>query len=133
MRDGRTRRLPNQGNETSTDAVLANHRFTLVIVDGSARGREIPLSGARTLVGRGPGVDVAIADPAMSRQHFALEIAGQGFRVRDLGSTNGVALNGDDVESAAVEHGDRIRAGDHVFRFLAEEVEPPPRTYVVPD
>jgi pSer/pThr/pTyr-binding forkhead associated (FHA) protein len=133
MRDGRTRKIAGRGHETPAEAVLASHRFSLVILDGTARGREIPIAGARTLIGRGPGVDVAIPDPAMSRQHFALELAGDHFRLRDLGSTNGIVLNGKAVESADVGHGDRVKAGDHVFQFLVEDLDPEPPTYVVPD
>jgi len=133
MRDGRTRKLPSHGNETSSEAILANHRFSLVIVDGSARGREIPLAAVRTVLGRGPGVDVVVPDPALSRQHFALELTGSAAHIRDLGSTNGIVVNGQAVESAELAHGDRIRAGDHVFQFLAEEIESEPRTYVLPD
>ena len=133
MRDGRTRKLPGRSNDSPEQEILANHRFSLVILDGSARGREIRITGTRTLIGRGPGVDVSIPDPAMSRQHFALELTGDHFRLRDLGSTNGIVLNGKIVDSADVGHGDRVKAGDHVFQFLVEDFEPEPPTYIVPD
>jgi pSer/pThr/pTyr-binding forkhead associated (FHA) protein len=133
MRDGRTRKQPNPGHGPSPDHVLSNHRITLVIESGSARGTEIELARPRTLLGRGPGVDVVIPDEAMSRQHFAVEIVGAGFRLRDLGSTNGLLHNGEPVDTADLSHGDRVKAGDHEFRFLVEKVKREPRTYVLPD
>jgi pSer/pThr/pTyr-binding forkhead associated (FHA) protein len=76
-------------------------------------------------------VDVAIADETMSRQHFAVEVAGGCFRLRDLGSTNGVLLNGKRVESADLKHGDRIKAGNQELQFLLERIEREPPTYDV--
>ncbi len=133
MRDGRTRKQSNSGHGPSPEDLLSNHRVTLVVVVGNSPGAEIELTELRIILGRGPGVNVAISDPSMSRQHFALEVAGEGFRVRDLGSTNGVYVNGKTVESADLSHGDRLKAGDHEFRFLVEKVEREPHTYVVPD
>ena len=133
MRDGRTRKLSISDQETSSDNVLANHRFSLVVLSGASPGDEIHLGEPRTIVGRGPSVDISVPDAAMSRQHFSLELAGETFRVRDLGSTNGVVVNGKTIESADLKHGDRLKAGDHVFQFLVEQVESQPRTYIVPD
>lgn len=133
MRDGLTRRKRNPSQESPPAPPLAEYRPSLVVLKGGSAGHEIPLHPERTLMGRGPGVDVAVADETMSRQHFAVEAAGNGFRLRDLGSTNGVLLNGKRVESADLKHGDRVKAGDHEFQFLLEKVEREPRTYVVPE
>ncbi|HMB68930.1 MAG TPA: FHA domain-containing protein [bacterium] len=132
MRDGMTRRKRIPSQDPPTDRPLANLRPSLVLLTGSAAGHEIALQADRTLLGRGPGVDVAIADETMSRQHFAVEVSERSYRLRDLGSTNGVLLNGKRVESADLKHGDRLKAGDHEFQFLLEKIDEP-RTYVVPD
>ena len=133
MRDGRTRKQPNQSNGPPLEGLLSNHRITLVVVAGRAPGTEIDLTRPRTILGRGPGVDVEIPDEAMSRQHFALDIVGTDLRARDLGSTNGLLVNGKPAEAAELSHGDRLKAGDHEFRILVEKMEREPRTYVVPD
>lgn len=133
MRDGRTRKIASQPREGAPEEILAKHRVSLVVLAGASPGDEIVIREERTIVGRGPAVDFAVADAAMSRQHFALELGGNEVRVRDLGSTNGITLNGKTVEAAELKHGDRVKAGDHVFQFLAERVESEPRTYVVPD
>jgi pSer/pThr/pTyr-binding forkhead associated (FHA) protein len=131
MRDGMTRKQQNPSHEDPREALLSKYRGSLVIVSGRVPGNEIELSGSRTIVGRGPGVDVTIPDEAMSRQHFAIEATSEGFRLHDLASTNGVLLNEKAVESATLEHGDRVKAGDHEFRFLLERIEREPRTYVI--
>ena len=131
MRDGRTRKLPIPAADVPEDSILRKHRISLVVLDGKWPGDEFILRGSRTIFGRGPSVDIAVPDSAMSRQHFSLEVAGDAIRLRDLGSTNGVTVNGTAVESVDLAHGDRVKAGDHVFQFLIERVEREPRTYVV--
>src|SRR5262245_26772486 len=103
MREGATRRLarPERG-------VPPAHRASLVIVAGRAEGSEFELETERSVVGRGPGVDWVLDDPALSRQHAAFERTEEGHCVRDLGSTNGVRVNGAPVTAADLKHGDRV-------------------------
>lgn len=133
MRDGMTRKTRNPSQDGALEAILANYQASLVVLSGKSPGHVIELKESRTVLGRGPGVDVALDDEAMSRQHFALDATAAGFCVQDLGSTNGILLNGKPVDSEKLKHGDRLKAGDHEFRFLLEEIEREPRTYVVPD
>ncbi len=89
------------------------------------------LDGINILFALEDEFDITIPDATMSRQHFAIEITADTLRISDLGSTNGVTVNGAAVESADLAHGDRVKAGDHVFQLLIERVEKQPRTYVV--
>jgi DNA-binding transcriptional ArsR family regulator len=77
-------------------------------------GRElVALGGARLTVGRGATSDVAVeSDPEMSRLHAVLEPLGEGWCVRDAGSSNGTYVNGERIWSARpLRSGDEIRAG----------------------
>ena len=65
----------------------------------------------------------------MSRQHAAIEFSGEGFRLRDLGSTNGTTLNGQPVQSAELRHGDRFEIGGRSFMLAIEERELEPDAY----
>jgi pSer/pThr/pTyr-binding forkhead associated (FHA) protein len=102
-----------------------------VVVAGKELGTEFELTKSRVVMGRGPAVDIAVDDPTMSRQHVAFDLLGEKFRVQDLGSTNGILLNGTTVAAADLAHGDRLKIGQTVFQFLLESVEQKPRTYVV--
>jgi pSer/pThr/pTyr-binding forkhead associated (FHA) protein len=104
-----------------------------VVLVGVAPGSEFDLDQPKLTVGRGPGVDLAFDDTALSREHGAFEFSDAGFRIRDLGSTNGIQLNDEAVRSATLEHGDRVKMGTHVFQFILEDVTPEPNTYVLTD
>jgi pSer/pThr/pTyr-binding forkhead associated (FHA) protein len=52
-------------------------------------------SGRRYVVGRGSGAQVRILDPKMSRHHAAFEVRDGVWKLGDLGSTNGVKVDGD--------------------------------------
>ena len=133
MGDMHTRKLEAAGGAGSFATFLERWRGALVIVAGGPEGTEHELDQPKLSVGRGPGVDLAFDDSAMSREHAVLEFAEDSFRIRDLGSTNGTLLNGDDVKSRALSHGDRLQLGEHVFQFVLEKRERQPRTYVIPE
>jgi pSer/pThr/pTyr-binding forkhead associated (FHA) protein len=130
MQDGRT--IENRRVGSDPDE-FARWEAALVVVEGGAEGSEHGLGRRRVVIGRGPGVDLAFADPEMSQQHAAIEFEDGVFRVLDLGSTNGVAVNGERVAEHALAHGDRIGLGIHVFRILLEKRDSMPRVYVLPD
>ncbi len=128
MRDGRT--VKRRAAAASPDP---DWEATLVVIEGTVAGREHPLEGPRVVLGRGPGVELGFDDPEMSQRHAALELAGSGLRVIDLGSTNGTRVNGEPVTAHAVEHGDRIAIGRHVLQLVLEKRDAPPRTWTLPD
>ena len=102
MKDGRTRKL--ELHETGRKAgFLATHSAAIVFAAGPLGGSELPLEKERVTLGRGAGVDVMLDDASVSHQHAALELAGAGFRIRDLGSTNGVRVNGSRVAGSGSE------------------------------
>jgi pSer/pThr/pTyr-binding forkhead associated (FHA) protein len=133
MKDGLTRKLVDSLDELPQDEFFDCNRVTLVVASGMAAGSEFLIETPRFCVGRGPDVDLAFADDAMSSQHAMLELAESGFRVRDLASTNGVRVNGAEVLSADLKHGDRIELGGHELRFLHEKASREPKTFVISD
>jgi pSer/pThr/pTyr-binding forkhead associated (FHA) protein len=133
MRYERTRRVKTPGAADSLTEYLAAWQASVVVVSGSAAGSEYALDGACVSIGRGPGVDLEFDDSAMSRAHASFEFAQGGFRIHDLGSTNGTLLNDAEVKVAELKNGDRIRIGEHVFQFVLSERERTPKTYTLPD
>ncbi|HEV3379103.1 MAG TPA: DUF3662 and FHA domain-containing protein [Thermoleophilaceae bacterium] len=74
-------------------------------------GRRHPLSGDRILVGRSRECDVVVSDPNVSRRHIELRRGQHGWAAVDLGSTNGMKVNGRRVGHAELDPGDRITIG----------------------
>ena len=78
------------------------------------------LSGSRLLIGRSRDCDITIDDPNVSRRHAELRNEDGRWVVADLGSTNGVKVNGRRVERAALEPGDELVFGLARLRFELE-------------
>lgn len=125
MKDGRTRRI-KRSEPTLDDPFLGANRASLIVEKGPGAGEEFVLDAKQVVVGRGPDVDVPLADIAMSREHVAFELQEGGFRARDLASTNGMRVNGGEAVVADLKHGDSITIGSATLRYL---VEPMPKTY----
>jgi pSer/pThr/pTyr-binding forkhead associated (FHA) protein len=119
MKDGRTRRLAVH-EEGRRNGFLATYNAAIVFSSGPLSGSEVALEKDRLTLGRGEGVDVMLDDESVSSRHAALEVSGGGFRIRDLGSTNGVRVNGCPVMSWDLKHGDRLQIGSLSFRYRVE-------------
>jgi len=74
-------------------------------------GRRNVLSGSHVVVGRSREADIVLADPNISRRHAELRRDEDGWQVYDLGSTNGIKVNGQRVKQAALGPGDRLTIG----------------------
>jgi pSer/pThr/pTyr-binding forkhead associated (FHA) protein len=133
MRDGVTVRRERGNAPENVSDFLERWRPALVVISGVAAGSEFIVDRVRTTVGRGPGVDLAFADAEMSQQHAAIEFAAGGFRLCDLGSTNGTYVNGALVRVCELKNADRVQLGRFVFQFVLEERALSPRVYVLPD
>jgi predicted component of type VI protein secretion system len=72
------------------------------------------------VLGRLPECDVTLADPSVSRRHARITEQGGSWRITDLGSTNGVKVNGERVADADLAHGDRIELGTVRLAFSLE-------------
>jgi hypothetical protein len=93
-----------------------DHRQALLVGDG----RRSVLSGSRVTVGRSRECDVVVSDPNVSRRHLELRRGEEGWSVVDLGSTNGMKVNGRRVGEARLRPGDRITIGVTDLPFEVE-------------
>src|SRR6187549_557685 len=87
--------------------------------------RELPaaflLTQERHVIGRdASSADLVLKAPAVSRVHAEVIREGRHFVVRDLGSRNGVIVNGRKVQSSELEPLDEVRIGDAIFKFVDE-------------
>jgi len=82
-------------------------------------GEQLPLSPPGIVIGRGNDADLRIDDPGISRKHIEIRVTepqdlsdAPRITVHDLGSTNGVLVNGKRVEQATLADGATIRIGN---------------------
>ena len=85
-----------------------------------AEGRRNVLSGDRVMVGRSRECDVVVSDQNVSRRHIELRRGERGWAAVDLGSTNGMKVNGRRLSHAELEPGDRITIGITDLTFELE-------------
>jgi pSer/pThr/pTyr-binding forkhead associated (FHA) protein len=69
------------------------------------------LIGDVITIGRVPSNDVVIDDLTVSAQHASLAKSPGGYRLRDLGSTNGTQIDGISIAEAELKDGSEIRFG----------------------
>lgn len=82
-------------------------------------GREISLREGETAIGRDPACQIVLDSPLVSRRHARLVVSTTGVMVEDLGSRNGVRVNGAPVTGGvSVLAGDRILVGDQQLELL---------------
>jgi FhaA, N-terminal domain/FHA domain len=81
------------------------------VVTLTVGGRAHEITKASVVLGRSREADVRVADVNVSRRHAELRQEGAGYWIVDLGSTNGLELNGKRVDRARVRDGDRITLG----------------------
>ncbi|MGD8783522.1 MAG: FHA domain-containing protein [Thioalkalispiraceae bacterium] len=94
----------------------------LILTHEGAVIREYQLNKDRTTVGRKPHNDIHLEDPTVSGEH-AVFLKLQHYYVEDMGSTNGVVLNGKRVTKRQLNTGDIVRIGRHEFKFVDDASE----------
>lgn len=81
------------------------------------RGVSIVVRGP-VIVGRTPGSDIVIGAGYVSGRHARFSLMGQNLFVEDLGSTNGTAVNGQQIhEPTALKNNDIVNVGDVAIRI----------------
>ena len=76
-----------------------------------------PLVSRKTTLGRDSTSDIQIEDNGLSRKHFELLWDGSSAVLRDLGSTNGVKVNGMKIDQVVLVSGSTFSAGRTHFLF----------------
>jgi hypothetical protein len=83
--------------------------------------RRYVLEGPRATIGRSKDADCVLRDPNVSRRHAELRRSPQGdWTIADLGSTNGIKVNGRRVGSTRLASGDQVTIGTTTFLFDIE-------------
>jgi DNA-binding CsgD family transcriptional regulator/predicted regulator of Ras-like GTPase activity (Roadblock/LC7/MglB family) len=111
MADDKTKRRPGPAR----DATAPRVEVALLELAGPSPGTMHRLRDDATVIGRGDDADITLVDEGVSRKHAKLlRSAGGLLNVVDLGSTNGVFVNGEQVEISVVQLGDMLELGPDV-------------------
>jgi len=106
---------PPSGTEAGLVLLYAANFATLPAVWTLRRGMNV--------LGREAPADIVVPANAISRTHAEIVWERGGFVLRDRGSTNGTLVDGRRVTEARLEHGQEVRAGDAIFKFVEQEAE----------
>ncbi len=121
---------PSQGDEGHTMVYSASERIAEPLREpdprrGRARlrveGRSEPVGSKGAVLGRSRDADVVLDDPNVSRHHAEVRPSGGSWIVNDLGSTNGIKVNGRRVNGPqSLKRGDVIELGTSRVTFELE-------------
>lgn len=90
------------------------------VVTLSFAGTRREMKQRRVVIGRSRDCDIQLADANVSRRHAELRQEGASYWVVDLGSTNGIEVNGKRVKRAKLSDGDTITLGSTDVTFSRE-------------
>ncbi|GMV40694.1 MAG: hypothetical protein AMXMBFR64_24100 [Myxococcales bacterium] len=93
-------------------------RGRLQVTKGPCAGMEYYLTEAVTTIGSMEGNSIVIDDSSVSRRHAGIKIEDLRYELADLGSTNGVLVNGRKITKQFLKDGDEIRIGNSEMVFL---------------
>ena len=93
-------------------------RCRLEVTSGPSAGTSVELAQPTIVIGR-KGADLTIDDPSLSRLHAELCLEPMGYRLRDLGSTNGTHVRGVKIVEAYIKPDSVIQLGKSEVRFIA--------------
>ncbi len=91
----------------------------LVPLEGEMVGELLQLKSQKTTVGSRPECDVVVKDQSISGKHAEFVLAPGGFRITDLGSTNGTFVNDKKIQTTDLVDNDNVRLGLINFKFKA--------------
>ena len=85
---------------------------TLTIIHGPDHGKTFDVEGESLTMGRDPTCEIPLRDAGSSRHHAVLQLKGDRYFLKDLGSSNGTFVNGLRIQIAELQAGDQIRVGN---------------------
>ncbi len=97
--------------EFVSTTILRDTRIPHLVVHLPERTWEVQLTADSLTIGRGRRNDVQIADESVSQHHALIDRQGDGFRIRDVGSRNGLWLGKERITEHTLSDGDVLSMG----------------------
>lgn len=93
---------------------------TILLTRPDGSEQDFALTAATVTLGRDASNDIAIPDQKVSRQHAQITCDEAGCVLIDLGSSNGLVVDGQRVERVALAAGTVVKLGNSTLRFEAQ-------------
>lgn len=90
------------------------------VESGPQRDQIFNLNKVSIVIGRRENCDIALSDDSISRSHARLDLCQGVYTIHDLGSTNGVKVNGERITARVLKSGDVFTLGATVCTFKVE-------------
>ncbi len=100
-------------NPALLDGVSAN----FIVKGPSGVEKAYPMRAITVTIGRSDQCDIAVKDTSMSGRHAEISKINGEIRVKDMGSANGIWLNGERVDDVELFDGDVLRLGQTSIRI----------------
>jgi general secretion pathway protein A len=78
----------------------------------------LPLAAGRVSIGRASDNELRLEASFVSRHHCQIVTVGNVSTIEDLGSVNGIVVNGKAVKRHVLQHADKIEVGEHVLTYV---------------
>ena len=108
-------------NPALLDGVSAN----FIVKGPNGVEKAFPMRSITVVIGRSDACEISVKDSSMSGKHAEISKINGEIRVKDLGSANGIWLNGERVDDVELYDGDVLRCGQTSIRVDVVGQTPP--------
>lgn len=116
---------------TNAGGHLVVREVRVRVVEGPDTGLSLEIDHGTRIVGTGPGSDLLLTDPRVSRRHLEIMLLPRGVSIRDQQSRNGTFVGDSIVHQMVLPQGGLVRLGKSTVLEIAHADRPaatPPRT-----
>lgn len=110
--------VPPGSGTTAAESISAQLNW-LVGIAGDVQGKTFHVANRTATIGRGLGNFIQTTDPDASRVHCQFQAVPGGLQIKDMDSSNGTFVNGQQITVRLLRDGDQVRIGKAVFVYRA--------------
>jgi transcriptional regulator with GAF, ATPase, and Fis domain len=106
-------------------SILKTVKPKLIAIAGPLQGKAFTIPEGEAVIGRESDW-LMLSEGSASRRHCVIDQTENGFRIRDLGSSNGTFINRVPVQERILQEGDCLEIGNSLFLFHYEDSDSAP-------
>ena len=99
------------------EEISTQHHAFLEIIGAFENEKRVELGEDEFFIGRSPECQIKLSTENVSRKHARITFHNEEYQIEDLGSLNGVYINGIKVEKCTLRNQDQIEIGDVKILF----------------